>query len=121
MPLHVAVTLPPAATVDGLTPSVGPVAPGVITRLKDVARLSGLLVTVIGKVPVVVVDGVEMVNVLVHAGLHDVVLNPAVAPLGTPEAENVTGCVVPACKVAVIVVVPPLPCTAEIGPALPSE
>jgi hypothetical protein len=118
MPLHVAVTLPPAATLVGLTLSVGAV---VTTRLKLVVRFSGLPVTVIGNVPVGVDPVVEMVSMLVHVGLHVPGAKPAVAPLGSPEAENATAWVVPASNVAVIVFDPALPRVTEIPPELVSE
>ena len=68
-------------------------------------------------VPVtVIVDdaaGVEVavvrVNVVEQVGLHDPGENEAVAPVGRPEAENVTACVVPETSVAVIVLVTDCP------------
>src|SRR5438552_2435094 len=70
IPLHVAVTIPPAAIEVGLTLRLGPLPAAVTVRLKVVVRLSGLPVTVIGKVPVGVDPAVAMVNVLVQVGLH---------------------------------------------------
>lgn len=37
-----------------------------------------------------------------HVGLHGLFVNVAVTPLGSPDAENVTGVVVPLAKVAVM-------------------
>jgi hypothetical protein len=60
-------------------------------------------VTVIVDVPVGVDAEVVRVNVDEHVGLHDPGENAAVVPVGMPEAENATGCVVPETSVAVIV------------------
>ena len=60
-------------------------------------------VTVIVDDPVGVDAEVVIVSVDEHVGLHDPGENAAVAPLGMPEAENVTDCEVPETRVAVIV------------------
>ena len=60
-------------------------------------------VTVMVDDPVGVDADVVRVNVDAHVGLHDPGENAAVVPLGMPEAENVTDCVVPETSVAVIV------------------
>jgi hypothetical protein len=57
-----------------------------------VVLLSGLPVTVIGNVPTGVDPVVLIVSWLEHVGLHAPGLNPAVAPLGSPEAEKETLC-----------------------------
>ena len=67
------------------------------------------LVTVIVDVPVGVDTEVVRVNVDEQVGLHDPGENEAVAPVGKPEAENVTACVVPETSVAVIVLVTDCP------------
>jgi hypothetical protein len=55
--------------------------------------------------PVGVDVEVVTVNVEEHVGLHEPGENEAVAPVGRPDAENVTDCVVPETRVAVIVLV----------------
>ena len=60
-------------------------------------------VTVIVDIPVGVDVEVVTVNVDEQVGLHDAAEKEAVAPLGRPEAENVTGCEVPETRVAVTV------------------
>ena len=60
-------------------------------------------VTVIVDVPVGVDAEVVRVTVDEHVGLHDAGENAAAAPVGRPEAENVTDCAVPETRVAVIV------------------
>ena len=60
-------------------------------------------VTVIVDDPVGVEVTVVRVNVDEHVGLHDPGENAAVAPVGRPEAANVTTCVVPETRLAVIV------------------
>ena len=70
-------------------------------------RVPAVPVTVIVAGPVGV--DAEVVNVIVdeHVGLHDPgEENEADAPLGRPEAENVTACEVPDTRVAVIVLDP---------------
>ena len=66
-------------------------------------------VTVIVDDPVGVELEVVRVNLDEHVGLHDPGENAAVAPVGRPEAENVTACVVPETRVAVIVLVTDCP------------
>ena len=66
-------------------------------------------VTVIVDDPVGVDAEVVRVTVGEHVGLHDAGENVAVAPLGRPEAENVTDCAVPETSVAVIVLDPDCP------------
>ncbi len=52
--------------------------------------------------PRVAVAVAEKDTVTVQVGLHGLLVNVAVTPLGTPEAEKVTGLVIPLVKVAVI-------------------
>ena len=66
-------------------------------------------VTVIVDDPAGVEVAVVTVNVVEHVGLHDPGEKEAVAPVGRPEAENVTACVVPETSVAVIVLVTDCP------------
>ena len=82
--------------------------------------LSGLPVTVIGNVPVGVDPAVLIVSWLVQVGLHAPGLNPAVAPLGSPAAENDTLWVAPAVRVAVIVLEPAPPWVTVMVPEFAS-
>ena len=66
-------------------------------------------VTVIVDDPAGVDAEVVKVSVDEHVGLHDRVENAAVAPVGRPEAENVTACAVPETSVAVIGLDPDCP------------
>ena len=66
-------------------------------------------VTLIVDDPVGVDAEVVRVNVGEQVGLHDPGEKEAVAPVGRPEAENVTACVVPETSVAVIVLVTDCP------------
>jgi len=66
-------------------------------------------VTVIVYEPVGVDDDVLTVNVLVNVGLPEDGLNDAEAPEGSPDAERLTGWVVPEMRVAVIVFEPEAP------------
>ncbi len=59
-----------------------------------------LIVTVL--VPIVALAVAEKVTVTVQVGLHGLLVNVAVTPVGRPDTENVTGVVVPLTKVAVI-------------------
>ena len=52
--------------------------------------------------PRVAVEVAVNETVTVHVGLHGLFVNVAVTPVGRPEAEKVTGVVVPATSVAVI-------------------
>jgi hypothetical protein len=79
-----------------------------------VVRVTGLSppvvpVTVINDVPPGVDANVEIVRVVEHVGLHGLAENTDVAPLGSPDALKDTGCVEPADRVAVMVVVPEAP------------
>ena len=76
-----------------------------------VVLLSGLPVIVTVAVPRVAVLVALRVSVLVQVGLHGLVVKLALTPLGRPEALSVTGWVVPARRVALIVLVPLVPCT----------
>jgi hypothetical protein len=82
--------------------------------------LNGEPVTVIGNVPVGVEVEVESVRVLEQVGLHGLLLNPAVAPEGSPEAESVTEADEPETRVRVIVVEPEDPWSTETFPELES-
>lgn len=53
-------------------------------------------------VPRVAVDVAEKETVTVHVGLHGLLVNVAVTPVGSVDVVNVTGLVVPADSVAVI-------------------
>ena len=66
------------------------------------STVSGVPVTVRGKVPVGVEALVAIVRVLEQGGLHGLRLKVAAAPGGSPEAARVTACVVPVRRVAVI-------------------
>ncbi len=54
------------------------------------------------KVPRVAVAVAEKDTVTVQVGLHGLFAKVAVTPVGSPEAENVIGAVVPLTRVAVI-------------------
>ena len=51
-------------------------------------------------VPKAAVDVAENDTVTVHVGLHGLLVNVAVTPVGRPDAENVTEAVVPLTRVA---------------------
>ncbi len=53
-------------------------------------------------VPKAAVDVAENDTVTVHVGLHGLLVNVAVTPVGRPDAENVTEAVVPLTRVATI-------------------
>ncbi len=53
-------------------------------------------------VPRVAVEEAEKDTVTVQVGLHGLLVKATVTPVGRPDAENVTGVVVPLTKVAVI-------------------
>ncbi len=53
-------------------------------------------------VPKAAVDVAENDTVTVHVGLHGLLVNVAVTPVGRPDAENVTEAVVPLTRVASI-------------------
>ena len=55
-----------------------------------------------------------------QVGLHPPGLNPAVAPVGGPEADSATFWVAPALNVAVIVVTPVFPGVTEMVPEFES-
>ena len=57
-------------------------------------------VTVIVEDPGGVDEEVVSASVVEQVGLHDAGENDAVVPAGRPEAENETGCAVPAVRVA---------------------
>jgi len=61
---------------------------------------AALIVTV--AVPRVAVAVAEKDTVTVQVGLHGLFAKVAVTPVGSPEAENVIGAVVPLTRVAVI-------------------
>ena len=77
--------------------------------------------TVIVDDPAGVDAEVVRVNVDEHAGLHDPGETEAVAPVGRPEAESVTDCVVPEIRVAVIVLLTDCPRTTDLFPPLEIE
>src|SRR5207244_198298 len=78
-------------------------------------------VTVIVDDPVGVDADVVTVSVDEHAGLHEAGENAAVAPVGSPEAENDTDCAVPETSAAVIVLDTDCPGTTVLFPPLESE
>ena len=83
------------------------------TTLKamGVVLFSGLPLIVIVAGPRVAVLVAVSVSVLVQVGLHGLVVNAALTPLGRPEALKVTACVVPLTRVALMVLLPLVPCT----------
>ena len=66
-------------------------------------------VTVMVEVVMGVDDVVERVRVVEQGGEHVVEENDALAPVGSPEAEKVTACVVPETSAALIVLVTEAP------------
>src|SRR5262245_29524081 len=76
------------------------------TRCNVVIPARGVPVTVIGNEPGGVKAPVAMVSVLVQVGVQAVGTKVAVAPVGRPEATQVTACEIPATRVAVMVAVP---------------
>ena len=84
--------------------------------MRLVVLLSGEPVMVIVEEPTGVVALVLIVKTLEQLGLQDVEAKLAVAPVGSPEALKVTGWVVPARRVAVIVPLPELPWATVIVP-----
>src|SRR5438874_5805679 len=90
-------------------------------RFTVVVLARGLPVTVIGNVPVGVPADVVMVSWVEHVGLQALVLNPRVAPAGSPEVSNATLWVAPAVSVAVIVVEPAPPWATTMFPEFTSE
>ena len=93
----------------------------VVVRVTGTAVGLVLPVTVIEKVPVGVVAAVLMVKVVEHVGLQEVSEKLAEAPLGNPDAEKDTLCVVPAVSVAVMVLAPEPPWVTVTPPELLSE
>ena len=89
--------------------------------MRVVVRPSGLPVTVMGKVPAGVAAVVVMVRTVEHVGLQAPTENPAVAPLGSPEAEKDTAWVAPEVNVAVMVEAPEAPAITEMPPEFVSE
>ncbi len=85
--------LPVGLTTARLFTAAGAVVSGELTiKLIFVVLVMLPLVaeTVIGYVPVGVDNAVEIVNVVEHAGLHEVGLKELAAPEGSPDIENVT-------------------------------
>ena len=76
-----------------------------------VVLLSGLPAIVTVAAPRVAVLVALRVSVLVQVGLQGVFVQLALTPVGRPLALRVTGWVVPARSVALIVLVPLVPCT----------
>src|SRR5206468_832885 len=80
-----------------------------------------LPVTVMGKGPVGVLAEVVRVRVVEHVGVHEGAEKEALAPVGSPDAEKVTGCEVPETRVAVMVFVTDEPCVTDLSPPFDSE
>jgi hypothetical protein len=78
-------------------------------------------VTVIVELPVGVEALVATVNVEEQLGLQLAEENEAVVPGGSPAAEKVTGCVLPAISAALIVLLTANPATTDKFPELPRE
>jgi hypothetical protein len=78
-------------------------------------------VTVMLELPAGVEPLVLMVRVEEQLGLQLFGEKEAVAPEGNPEAENVTGCVLPETNVALIELVTADPATIDLFPELESE
>lgn len=76
-----------------------------ITRLKVVCLLNGAPVTVMEWVPTGALGVTVKVITEVHVGEHDEFEMEYETPLGTPERDRVTDCVVPAESVLVMVLV----------------
>jgi hypothetical protein len=100
------ITIVPQASDDGDTVTVGPTPLGftVNERVVVSVKLPEIPVIVTVDVPVVAVGLAVRVSVLVVVVGFG--LNPAVTPLGRPEALNVTLPLKPFCGVTVIVLVP---------------
>ena len=64
---------------------------------------------------------VERVRVVEQVGEHAVEENAAVAPVGRPAAEKETDCVVPATRVALVVVKTAAPWATDLLPPLARE
>jgi hypothetical protein len=94
-----------------------PTWPVVTTRGKTVLRPRGVPVTVTGKLPAGVEAAVVTVSVLEQLGVQLPGAKEAVAPAGRPEAEKLTGWVVPASSVALTVVVLDWPAVSVMPPA----
>ena len=94
MPLHAAVTIPPAATAVGLTFKVGVVATGATdtVSVNTVVLLTPPPVaeTVIGKLPTGVDPVVLIFNPVEQAGLQEAEEKDPVAPAGSPETLKET-------------------------------
>ncbi len=88
------------------------------TRLNVVVRLSGVPVTVIRKVPVGVDALVAIVRVGEQVGEQDDGVKVGVAPLGRPAALKLTAWVLPAVRLAVIVLEPEVPWVTVMFPEL---
>ena len=78
-------------------------------------------VTVMVEVPPGVEPLVAIVSVEEQLGLQLFGEKEAVAPEGSPEAENETGCVLPETNVALIVLVTDEPAITDLSPELESE
>ena len=78
-------------------------------------------VTVIVELPAGVEPLVLRVSVEEQLGLQLLGEKDPVAPVGSPEAENVTGCVLPETNVALITLVTDEPAVTDLSPELESE
>ena len=77
--------------------------------------------TVISNDPVGVAGDVLTVRMLVKGGFPEDGLNAATAPMGSPDADNVTVWAVPPTRLTVIVLDPDPPCVTPIPPELDKE
>lgn len=75
-------------------------------------------VAVMVEFPAGVVAPALMVKVEEQAGLQLTPLNEAVAPVGSPDAEKLTDCVLPETRVALIVLVTGEPAVTDLLPPL---
>jgi hypothetical protein len=92
--------------------------PALTVKVKLVVRVvdPALALTVIALLPVGVDDRVLMVMSVVQPGEQDVGANDAVAPVGSPVAEKVTGTETPDVRVAVMAFAACVPRTTEMLP-----
>src|SRR5947207_506721 len=100
--------------------TVGKVLLTVKVKLVVFVTLPPAPVTVMVKAPVGVEARVERVRVVEQVGAHAVGENAAVAPVGSPVAENDTACAVPATSVALVVVATAAPWVTALLPPLVS-
>ena len=90
-------------------------------KLLTAAPPGALAPTFMLLLPVGIEVKVEMVRVELQGGLQDAGENDAVAPVGSLDAEKVTGCVVPDIRVAVTVLVTEKPWVTDLSPSMERE